>query len=497
MACKAKVIQWNCQSLKNKKHELIQLINYQEPFLVCLQETWLRQESMFKIPGYSCLREDRPDGYGGVAILIKNSYTFSHLSLPSHSNDLSVVAAVVNNICYVSLYFSRPNIDILNEINMIFGYLPKPFVCLGDFNCHHQLWGCMSNNYYGEQLLDLLSSHNLCILNNGMPTRFARTPSVPDLSICTPDLASCLSWQPLGSTYGSDHFPITICLPYPKPPCEKKQPRVKHKLTNADWDSFKRIVENKVTDMPEISQTNTSKCSDLLAKLLIEAANEVFPLKTCGSSKIPSPPWWDKECTNAIKERKKANKLYCSNMSDENFDNYLQTANNTKELLRKKKFDGWRSFCTSICPNTNPSIVWQNIRRFRSAFTDSTHSKMSSALAEQVMDRLGPPSVSEQLVLDTCSIYNNNFSNEIDLNGPFSMYELRGVLSYVKDSAPGEDSIPYSFLSNLDSKSLNYYLSLINSIMFSGNVPRSWRTQSLVLLLKPKSLVMIHYHIDQ
>lgn len=478
---KARVVQWNCLSLNIRKPDLIQLINKQDPFLICLQETWLRKESLFKMPGFVCLREDRLDGYGGVAMLIKNTLAFTPITLPVHSDDLSVIAVIVNSICYVSIYFSRPNNDIFNEINEILNFLPKPFLCLGDFNSHHQLWGCTTSTYYGEKLLDLISSHNLCILNTGSPTRLARTPSALDLSICTPDLASSLTWSPAESTYGSDHYPIIITFPFEKPPKQVRQPRIKHKLKDADWSMYRVAVEQKIKNLPKISHSNILECSQALATAVNEAANECFPLKRCGLGFIPSPPWWDAECTNAVKQRKKAEKQYCQNMTDENFDHYLHIANTTKELLRVKKYEGWQRFCLSLSPNVSPSLVWQNIRRFRSAFKDTQQNKISPELAEQVMDRLAPPYVPECPMVITPTL---NYCNNA-LNSPFTLIELKGVLSSTKDSAPGEDGIPYSFLSNLDDNSLSYYLSLINNVMIRGIVPDSWRSQTLILIQKP------------
>lgn len=99
-----KVLQWNCQSITPNKSDLIYLLNKYKPYICALQETWLKPGSLFKIRGYSCLREDRVDGHGGVAMLVKHPLSFSLFSIPSHSNNFSIIAALVENICYVSMY---------------------------------------------------------------------------------------------------------------------------------------------------------------------------------------------------------------------------------------------------------------------------------------------------------------------------------------------------------------------------------------------------------
>lgn len=168
---KAKVVQWNCRSITNKKSDLIYLLNKYKPFICSLQETWLKKESLFRIPGYACLREDRSDGYGGVAILIKHPLTFTLIPIPSHDINFSIIAALVNKVCYVSVYIPHPSSHILNEIENILSTLPQPFLVMGDFNSQHQSWGSSTPNCYGNTMVEILDSLNICILNTGVPTR--------------------------------------------------------------------------------------------------------------------------------------------------------------------------------------------------------------------------------------------------------------------------------------------------------------------------------------
>lgn len=215
MAVFQKVIQWNCRSAVPKKSDIIYLINKYNTCLFALSETWLKPGSIFKIHGFSCLRDDRSDGYGGVALLIRNTISFTPFPLPEY-DDFSVVAAQINHICVVSIYIPSPTSQVLLHLNNLIALLPRPFLILGDFNSHHISWGCSNSTYYGEMLIDLLDSHNLCIVNTGSPTRrTAPTENISaiDLSICTSNLASTLTWRTLTSTFGSDHYPIIISLP--------------------------------------------------------------------------------------------------------------------------------------------------------------------------------------------------------------------------------------------------------------------------------------------
>nr|XP_037870303.1 uncharacterized protein LOC101744291 isoform X1 [Bombyx mori]XP_037870304.1 uncharacterized protein LOC101744291 isoform X2 [Bombyx mori] len=485
MANMDKLVQWNCRSIINKKHEIIHIINTFNPFIFSLSETWLKPDFVFKIPGYSCLREDRADGYGGVCLLIRNSSTFSSFPLPSHSNCFSVIAAIVDGICFVSIYVPHPSLQIFNEIKNLISVLPRPFMILGDFNSHHTSWGSSVSNSYGYELLDILDMYSLCILNSGSPTRLTKPGEVIsaiDLSICTPQLASSLSWSTLCSTYNSDHYPIIISFP-----CKKKDTmciqnsRLKHKIIDSKWSQYTLLIEEKINNCSEVNVID----NNYFKAILLESADNVFPKKKPRSNKLSSPPWWDEECTNAIQKRKAAERNYRNNMSMKNYEALMTIMKEVRKLFKKKKFDGWRKFCSTISPETHATVIWRNIKRFRSAVNPSNALLLPIELADQFLDRLAPPSAP---LNDPILSYKQYNSDAPSLNLTFTLVELKGVLNHVKDSAPGEDGIPYSFLSHLGEKGLNYFLNLINKILLTGDIPPSWRSQIVLPFLKPSKV---------
>lgn len=486
-----KVLQWNCRSVVSKKSDLIYLINKYKPRILALQETWLKPGHSFRIPGYACLREDRSDGYNGVAILIKHSLPFTHLPIPNHSHEFSIIAVSIENICFVSIYIPHPSSHIIQEVADILSTLPKPFIMLGDLNCHHQAWGSSLSNSVGNFLLDLLDLQNLCVLNTGTPTRRTepgQLVSAPDLSVCTPSLASLFTWETLSLTYGSDHFPIILsftsnCSNLNRP-IPKKKPCLQYCLADADWHTFSERLESRTADLPNLHLGDESFCAEVLAKKIIEVADETFPHKKEQSDFIPSPPWWDSECTDAVRKRKEAELTYNECSTTDNLNLLLTVMSDTRKLFKTKKFESWKLFCLSLSPNVNPSLVWRNIRRFRSAFRDTSSTFLPSALNDPFLDKLAPPSVPEQIIIPT-PLSSEVISNPIGLNSPFSLSELKGVLDNVKDSAPGLDGIPYSFISHLSDNTLSYFLNLINSIMVTGNIPSSWKSQLIIPILKP------------
>ncbi|XP_045499090.1 uncharacterized protein LOC123696769 [Colias croceus] len=184
--------------------------------------------------------------------------------------------------------------------------------------------------------------------------------------MCSANLASKISWKPLVSTFGSDHFPILLNLPNKNNKhCNKRSPRCKYNLKNVDWDIYRNRIENEVKELSEVKEGKETECSNNFAKIILKVADEILPTKPTKTSILPFPPWWDKECSEAIKKRKSIEKVYNKDMSEENLDILNAIIKDTQILLKKKKREGWKSFCASLSPNSNPSEVWNSIRRFR------------------------------------------------------------------------------------------------------------------------------------
>ncbi|KAI8440895.1 hypothetical protein MSG28_009195 [Choristoneura fumiferana] len=148
------------------------------------------------------------------------------------------------------------------------------------------------------------------------------------------------------------------------------------------------------------------------------------------SSKIPSPPWWDAECTAAIKERKNAERKYNDSGLSEDFIDFQKISARTKRLLKKAKKKGWKGFCESLNPRTPPSLRARPSRQ------------------------------------------------------PFTFYELELALDGLRNSSPGEDGIPYIFIRKLSRFAKDHLLNLFNLFFVSGEIPEAWKTQIVIPILK-------------
>lgn len=484
-------LQWNSRSITPKKPELIDLINTNKIVVAAISETWLRSGSMFRIPGFSCLRDDRDDGRAGSALLIKRNLPFSQITLPSHTDDINAVAAKIMDINFISIYIPHPNISLIPDLSTILLSVPPPLVIMGDFNCHNISWGSLYTDSFSPLLLDLFEDINVCILNDSSPTHRVypgqNQQSVLDLTACSPNLASLLSWRILDQSYGSDHFPIIVSKPCSVLPSPIFEPLLKYKILEADWQKYTELIEIRLLE-PEslLSSSNLLEQYSHFLSIMNESADQAIPKRKPAGQKIASPPWWDSDCTAAIKERNSAEQIYNKSPNINNFINFKKVTARTKRLLSKTKKKGWKGFCASLAPRTPSSIVWKNIKKFRGSFIPDPVSSCDSSLwLDDFIDRLAPAFVPMDLYSSplpplTCTD---------PLDQPFTITELKLSLEGLRNSSPGEDGVPYIFLCKLGPIGQGYLLQLLNNFFISGIVPESWKRQIIIPIPKPNKNV--------
>lgn len=453
--------------------------------MAAISETWLRPGSRFRIPGFSCLREDRDDGRAGCAILIKRGYPFVDIPLPPHSREINAVAAKVMGINFVSIYIPHPNINLIPDLSTILFSIPPPLLIMGDFNSHNTAWGSTHTDVFSAFLLELFDDVNVSVINDGSPTHRVypnQNPnSVLDLSACSPNLSCLLSYQVLRESFGSDHFPIIISQPSTVQPSPAPQPLLKYKLDKADWPNFSVYVERKLKEI----DSNIFPPLELylhFQSVLIKAADEHIPKKKVANSKVPSPPWWNAECTAAIKERRDAERRYNSTGFCDDFIAYQKISARTKRLLKKRKKEAWKAFCESLNPRTPPSLVWKNIKKFRGSLeSDRPDSHNPPSWLTEFADKLAPPSVPAE----SCISQSPPSTRLGPLDNPFTYAELELALDGLRNSSPGEDGIPYIFIRKLSRFSREHLLRMYNLFFASGDVPEAWKTQIVIPILKP------------
>ncbi|GBM64275.1 hypothetical protein AVEN_271016-1 [Araneus ventricosus] len=189
----ASLVSWNCRGLKTKISDLKDIINTYRPACIALQETHFKTTDNIRVKHYSVLNKnyDNDRASGGVALLIAKDIPSAPLQL---NTSLQAIAARIHTISLITIcsLYLPPNQQINQiDLNELVYQLPDPFILLGDFNGHSSIWGSSDSNSRGVQIEQLLTDHNLCILNSDQQTYFhqpTKTLNSIDLAICSPSI---------------------------------------------------------------------------------------------------------------------------------------------------------------------------------------------------------------------------------------------------------------------------------------------------------------------
>lgn len=70
-------MQWNIRGIFSNIENLRFFLDSHSPEILFLNETWFRPSDPFNHRGYTIYRNDRADGFGGIAAFIKSNITHS------------------------------------------------------------------------------------------------------------------------------------------------------------------------------------------------------------------------------------------------------------------------------------------------------------------------------------------------------------------------------------------------------------------------------------
>ena len=217
------IIQWNCRGFRNNKEELVNLLNDNKGIAACLQETFMKEGSDFTVKGFNAYHKIGGTGEraaGGSSILVKKSIPQKQITLNTNIQAIAVILALHKTITLCSVYLPPNHSISKRDLNNLTAQLPSPFLLLGDFNAHSNLWGNTHTDRQGQIVEDFLSENNLCLLNDKSHTYLHPghgTYSSIDLTISSPSIVLDLAWEVGDDVCGSDHFPILILIKPPLP----------------------------------------------------------------------------------------------------------------------------------------------------------------------------------------------------------------------------------------------------------------------------------------
>src|SRR6266576_2753000 len=92
-----KILQWNCRSINRNNINLECLLSVNGFVnIIALSETWLHSGQKFSLRGYQIFRQDKINGYGGVALCLSKNLCVSLVPL---NNQLQTFSGSIDMVC--------------------------------------------------------------------------------------------------------------------------------------------------------------------------------------------------------------------------------------------------------------------------------------------------------------------------------------------------------------------------------------------------------------
>ncbi|ESO11934.1 hypothetical protein HELRODRAFT_167028 [Helobdella robusta] len=244
------ILQWNIRGMRNNLPELQILIAKYKPHIICLQETKTTDDKQIILKNYSSYYKaatpTKTNPSAGTAIYIHHKITQSSHQLKTDHHFIASRVTCNKSFTICNGYIKPNNIMKSEELKQLIQQIPKPFLLVGDFNAHNQLWGSQNSNTQGKELEKTIIENNICLIKPTAPTMFhehTNTSSIIDLVMTSPTMFEDIEWEAEEDLHGSDHFPIILTM--------------KIKATNyecyrlnynkIDWNKFKIFTDSLST----------------------------------------------------------------------------------------------------------------------------------------------------------------------------------------------------------------------------------------------------------
>ena len=459
------IVQWNARSLATR-YNWAKIAEFQKflesfdkiPEVLCIQETWNHKgQKELKIPGY-------------------------------------VHAAA----------YRRPK----DQKGGVFRNINENIILLGDFNAHNRLWEphCTIDNAPSKEIIQFINNKGLVLLNDGSPTRHdinAGRLSALDLTFASPNLSGKSEWKAHDHLLGSDHYPVILEL-HTRYNFTEYKPQPRWKLDQADWSLFRQMLYSVNICIDENSSVN-EKNTEFVDSLL-DICNETIPKTKHVNSRKKVVPWWNNECAEVVKAKRKAQTKLRRYRTEYHLLDYRNKREFSKQTLLRIKKECWEQFCSQLTYKTNSRVLWNQIKKFNgkpfkpvsTLVVNNIRYSENRQKAEILTDQYVKVSsdethciefqrkkIDEDLRINRLFEDNMELDNDQPYNAYFTIKELKIALNSKKNSAPGADTIHYEMLKQLPERNKYTLLKLINKSWEKGELPIAWKESTITPLLKP------------
>lgn len=482
-----KMLVLNFQSIKNKKDELMQILENTDIDVVIGCETHLNpniSDTEILHPAYTCYRNDREDGYGGVIIISKKELIVEEVS---NSKSCEFLAVKIETHCHPLLLataYRPPNSNsndasiICTELtDLLQKYKTSPLWFCGDMNLPDVDWSTnsiISYQYSVEISECFLETFSICNLEQvvDFPTRRHNTLEIAATN--RPNLLNkCEAYPGI-----SDHETAVLleidCHVMKSKPKKRKIP-VWNKV---DYGKLKDHVTTEVSIFINsfTLNTNTNFLWDSI-KLIVDSSMSLVPTKYISTRY--SQPWITRECKRISRLKQRAYNRAKRTQTQADWD-YFKKITKVSRLTCMTAFNDYIRNCIAPDLKYNP-------KRF---FTFIKSKKCEKTGISSLKDKDGKLHITDR---DKANILNDQFasvfstkdnkipniiSNKMPSIDDINITEA-GVCKLLTQinvfKSTGPDDISARFLKEVANEISPALTLLFNASLEQGIVPEEWK----------------------
>lgn len=329
----------------------------------------------------------------------------------------------------------------------------------------------------------MMDTRNLVCLNNGGGTRLdvnRNKMSCTDLTLVSASMYSLCDWEIYKDNIGSDHFPIMCTIEIDKY-TQERAPIYRWCFKKAQWNTFKVCCRELANSIK--MEGNVDECTAEVTNMISEAASKSIS-KTVIRGNKRMVPWWNHECSLAIKERNIALRNPRNNLSLDNLIEYKRKRARARKIIKIAKRNTWRDFCSTIGRERDVSHVWNVLRKMSGrkaankisvlanqdclVITDVEKANVLGRIFANVHSGNHLTDIHKRRKEDVLKDNGNVYTKKVDCSSAtdrdFSLREMRRALKGSNNSAPGPDQLSYVMFRQLPEEALEIVLKLFNKI---------------------------------
>ena len=484
----------NINGLRNKTHEVEEMLNYRNSDILFISESRLTDDisnNQINIDGYNLLRKDRLNRLGGGLVIYHKSELKVNEYFDMKLEECDYISMKINlskrksaNLLHI---YRPPNCHIqsfLNSLDTVLGALEtshEPLFIIGDMNID-----LLSPTASMQEYLKVLRSYSLHQAIN-QPTRITLTTStlldhmiinnlVGDYSVyvltnsCSDHRGTEILWNAHIEINNQQHEYITYrCMK------NYKQDEFQNDLSTTNWGPLHEL-------------NNIDEQLEYIEHKLRQAWDKHAPLKTIRVRKKASrKPWITKQIKKEMAKRDKIYKEFTESKSPDSWKAYKAARNHVSSLVRKNRYaylsdkfksDGdckaiWKSV-NNVLGRSKSSTVEPDPGALCNYFADVPHQTLLTIQNTDVSFHsfLGPA-------------YNRN--NEQLLH--WSEADTLGLFRELNNSkAVGPDGFSNYILKQAGSSIVRPLTILFNSCLHNRKIPHKWKIASVLPIYKNKGL---------